>query len=290
MVAAPHDQPTDLDAALAALRPELHRYLARMMGSVFDGEDVVQDTFLAATRALTSGNEVRNLRAWLFRIAHNTALNALRARKSERAMKQDLVHAADRAPDLPSAGGTSDALVPFMALTPKQRSAVILRDVLGHDTGEVADLTGMTPDAAKSALKRGRRALREAPAAAPVPLVGAAKARLARYANHFNAHDFDRIRAMLAAEVRLELVSVETRQGAAAVGKYFANYDALDDLLMTPGQVEDKSAILVFDRHSPGDGPAYFVRLDFEGEELMRIQDFRYARYALADAVWHRLA
>src|ERR1700751_5119080 len=60
------------------IRPELHRYCSRMTGSVFDAEDVVQDTLAKAYYALGQMREPPNLKPWLFRIAHNTAMDFLR--------------------------------------------------------------------------------------------------------------------------------------------------------------------------------------------------------------------
>ena len=84
MSEAPSSQPTERQAQLLALagelRPELHRYCSRLMGSVIDGEDVVQDTFARALVAIDDLQEVQPMRAWLFRIAHNRALDLLRSR------------------------------------------------------------------------------------------------------------------------------------------------------------------------------------------------------------------
>src|SRR5215468_10641521 len=63
---------------VAEVRPELHRYCARMTGSVFDGEDVVQETLAKAYYALAEMDSPPPLRPWLFRIAHNTAMDFLR--------------------------------------------------------------------------------------------------------------------------------------------------------------------------------------------------------------------
>src|SRR5205814_6861909 len=84
----PSSSPSARQAQLLVLagemRPELHRYCARLMGSVIDGEDVVQDTFVRASVALQEleeqGLETPQLRPWLFRIAHNRALDLLRGR------------------------------------------------------------------------------------------------------------------------------------------------------------------------------------------------------------------
>ena len=67
---------------VAELRPELHRYAARLTGSIIDGEDVVQDTLAKAYYALSMETELPPLRPFLFRIAHNTALDMLRRRLS----------------------------------------------------------------------------------------------------------------------------------------------------------------------------------------------------------------
>ena len=72
--------PAQFLALVEKLRPELHRYCARLMGSVIDGEDVVQDTFVRAFVALDELDESTPMRAWLFRIAHNRALDVLRSR------------------------------------------------------------------------------------------------------------------------------------------------------------------------------------------------------------------
>jgi DNA-directed RNA polymerase specialized sigma24 family protein len=65
--------PDTIDRQIAELRPKLHRYCARMAGSVIDGEDIVQDVLLKALEALGRGQAVAHLEGWLFRIAHNAA-------------------------------------------------------------------------------------------------------------------------------------------------------------------------------------------------------------------------
>jgi RNA polymerase sigma factor (sigma-70 family) len=71
----------ELLALAGELRPDLHRYCARLMGSVIDGEDIVQDTLIRAFVALQDMKEAPPLRPWLFRIAHNRALDLLRSRE-----------------------------------------------------------------------------------------------------------------------------------------------------------------------------------------------------------------
>lgn len=281
-----------LQAALPGLRPELHRYCARMTGSVIDGEDVLQEALLNAARALRGGAVVNDLRAWLFRIAHNTAMSHFRSRKNDMVLKQEIGRDLPAYDAMPSRSVTADTLRPFLGLTPKQRSTVILRDVLGYSAAEVADLTESSVQSVKSALHRGRVLLRKRGRdqdGEVASLSNGEREQLDVYARCFNAHDFDRLRDMLSSEVHLELVSRENREGKAGVSDYYGNYQKQDDWVMAPGQVEGRPAILAFDRADPAGAPTYFVLLDFKDGELQSIRDFRYARYAIADAQWERL-
>jgi RNA polymerase sigma-70 factor, ECF subfamily len=91
------DSPLDreaFDRLLGELRPKLHRYCARMTGSVIDGEDVVQEALLKAIEALPETGSIAHPEAWLFRIAHNAALDYLRRRA-----RQDAAH-ANEDPDM----------------------------------------------------------------------------------------------------------------------------------------------------------------------------------------------
>src|SRR5215203_335643 len=76
----------ELDGLLIAMRPKLHRYCARMVGSVIDGEDVLQDALIKAVEAFASAGAIGNPEGWLFRIAHNTALDFLRRRGRREAL------------------------------------------------------------------------------------------------------------------------------------------------------------------------------------------------------------
>jgi len=77
----------EIDRLLAAMRPKLHRYCARMVGSVIDGEDVLQDALIKAVESSPSAGPIGNPEGWLFRIAHNTALDFLRRRNRQQALR-----------------------------------------------------------------------------------------------------------------------------------------------------------------------------------------------------------
>jgi len=76
-------EPATLDRLMVELRPRLHRYCARMVGSALDGEDVLQDALAKAAEAYPGAGGIERPESWLFRIAHNTALDALRRRKRQ---------------------------------------------------------------------------------------------------------------------------------------------------------------------------------------------------------------
>src|SRR6266849_5758194 len=79
-----------LGRLMAELRPRLHRYCARMVGSAIDGEDVVQEALAKAAEAFPAAGAIERPESWLFRIAHNAALDALRRRKRQAAVRSDI--------------------------------------------------------------------------------------------------------------------------------------------------------------------------------------------------------
>jgi len=271
---------------VAELRPELHRYCSRLTGSVIEGEDVVQDTLAKAFYSLGSVRELPPLRPLLFRIAHNTAMDALRRYEHRRVepfgeLPDSAVAASDADPELVGA-----ALAEFLRLPVAQRSAVILKDVLGCTLEEIAEATGASVQSVKAALFRGRTALRAQPATPdlgePLRASPGERASLHRYAELFNRRDWDGLRAVLAEDCRLDLVSRHARRGKG-VGEYFTRYAELRDLKLIPGTLEGRPVLGMFTpRHAPH--PTNFVFLAWRGEELFLIRDFRYVPY-VADEV-----
>src|SRR5271169_1101637 len=152
-----------LDRLLVEMRPKLHRYCARMVGSVIDGEDVLQDALIKAVESFPSDSPIGNPEGWLFRIAHNTALDFLRRRNRQQALQsgQEVDMIADPVDIVLSRQIANASLGTFMRLPVAQRSSVILMDVLGCSLREVCEVMDFSLPAVKAALHRGRAQLRE---------------------------------------------------------------------------------------------------------------------------------
>jgi RNA polymerase sigma-70 factor, ECF subfamily len=278
------------DRLLRELRPKLHRYCARMTGSVVDGEDVVQEALVKAIEALPDTGSLASPESWLFRIAHNAALDFLRRRARQNAIRsdEDPDMVIDPAAPVDDRQIAAASLRTFMRLPVAQRSSVILMDMLGYSLEEIGAVMESTIPAVKAALHRGRARLREIakePDDTPVPaLAEGERSRLAAYVDRFNARDFDAVRNMLADDVRLDLVAKLRMSGRTEVGNYFGNYSRIADWHLVPGLVDGRPAALVRDPGDSSGRPAYFVLLEWGGDGLVNIRDFRFARYAIEGA------
>jgi RNA polymerase sigma factor (sigma-70 family) len=274
-----------LFASLADLRPELHRYCARLTGSVFDGEDLVQDALLEALTSAPTAEPSR-VRAWAFRLAHNRAID--RWRSYDRRMREAFEDARDVADPLPSADdvlakeeAARAAVARFVELPPLQRSCVILKDVLDHSLDDIATLLAISVSAVQAALFRARRALRDQPrrddAVAPSP-----SPTFARYAALFSAHDWDGVRALLADDVRVDVVGRFTKRGRAEVGGYFGNYASLPSWCGAAAMLEGREVIAVFRHGAPQ--PASVIAIDLAGDRVVGIRDYFHVPYLLEEA------
>jgi RNA polymerase sigma factor (sigma-70 family) len=272
------------------IRPELHRYCARMTGSIFDGEDVAQETLAKAYFALGQMVQPPNLRPWLFRIAHNTAVDFIK--RYEREHVEPVADVPDRAE--PEESGVNPALVEaaltvFAELPPAQRSAAIFKDVLGQSLEETAHAMGTTVGAVKAALSRARANIARTPRARFVepaqPVAGETLMTLRRYADLFNAHNWDELRALLAAESRLEVVSRVQHPRAVDAGYYdrYAAYTKTEELRAEAGFVDGVPVIAIFSPPSSSE-PAYFVVLEVSAGRISLIRDYRYIPYITIDA------
>ena len=215
-------------ATVEQLRPSLHRYCARMTGSVADGEDVVQDALFHAYRRLDTFDDARPLKPWLFRIAHNRCIDLLRSRGAREdaeagAELTDVVWPID--PPGPALGRAIEHLV--IALPPMERACVLLKDVLDHSLEEIAELVGSTVGGVKAALHRGRAKLTESngamshtSAAKTSPQVNAV---LVQYVDRFNRRDWDGLREMVSADTRIRVA--DRFAGRLVDSPYFSRYE-----------------------------------------------------------------
>jgi RNA polymerase sigma factor (sigma-70 family) len=284
----------DFLTLVASLRPDLHRYCARMVGSVIDGEDVVQDTLARGYYELSALKEPPALRAWLFRIAHNRALDYLRRydRRMSEPLDVDTDEFIDRASDpqmlLPREQAVTLAVARFAELAPAQRSCVILKDVLDYSLEEISDSLQISVSAVKAALHRGRARLQvmsaqgSADAADVMPPEVSPAVR--RYAALFNARDWDAVRAMLIDDVRLEVMDATSRRGRKEVGVYFHNYDHRTNWYMVPARLDGREGLAVL-ASAQGVRAINFVELTVHQDRIARIRDFHHVPYLTADAV-----
>jgi RNA polymerase sigma-70 factor (TIGR02960 family) len=242
-------------------RSELQVHCYRILGSLQDAEDLLQETLLAAWRGLGRFQGRASLRAWLYRIATNRCLNALRdrgrrpqelppmaqppepTRLSEPIWLEPypdvlLEGVVDTAPGPEARYETREAIgLAFMTalqhLPPRQRAALVLRDVLGFRTTEVAGMLGSTEASAKGALQRARATLEaRIPAGgrelAPLPHSRRERAVVGRFADAVEGGDTDAIVALLAEDAWLTMPPEPYEyQGHAAIAAFLDDRPAL---------------------------------------------------------------
>lgn len=276
----------ELEELIQRIRPELHRYASRMVGSVIDGEDVVQEASIKAYGAVASLEHEINLRGWLFRITHNKAIDYLR-RNSDTALELLDEYPIAPQPDQPLEEKeiATFALSLFVKLAPRQRSCVIFKDVMGYSLAEISEMLDATVPEIKAALHRGRTRLRELAVkddSKPSKRNVHEQELLQQYVDRFNARDFETLRTMLTDEVRLELYNRAKLRGADEIAKnYFGGYARAHDWRFAVGEIEGRAAILGYDLEENVTRAAYVILLTWEGERISLIRDFRYARYAM---------
>jgi RNA polymerase sigma-70 factor, ECF subfamily len=224
----------------------LHRHCYRMLGSVHDADDAVQDTLLRAWRALPRFEGRSSLRSWLYRIATNTSLNMI-DRNPKRVLRIEGRPAGDpqRAPDPPLAESVWLEPIPeefedagvsaspearfeqreslelaFVAalqhLPPRQRAALILRDVVGFSGAEVAEMLDTIPSSVYSLVQRAHRAVDErVPKASQQEALRALGNRrlqqlAARYVEAWETADVGALAALLTEDAALSMPPLPT--------------------------------------------------------------------------------
>jgi RNA polymerase sigma-70 factor, ECF subfamily len=262
----------------APYRQQLHRHCYRMLGSLHDADDAMQETMLRAWRAIERFEPRPSLVAWLYRIATNVCLRMLeqRSRRAAHEIGRELQPYPDRLlEDLPAADPDPAAQaeereaigLAFVAalqfLSPKQRAVLVLRDVLGWSAREVADVLGDSPAAVNSALQRARERLRREQVAGalakvhapPEPSVEAELMR--RFQEAWSAVDIEAMMRLLAPDALLTMPPEGARfAGAAAIGAFFGSVPLdgrLDRITLVAARANGQPALAAY-AEDPADG------------------------------------
>jgi RNA polymerase sigma-70 factor (ECF subfamily) len=268
---------------IAHLRPSLHRYCSRMTGSVLDGEDVVQDALFQAYRKLDTFDDNRPLTPWLFRIAHNRCIDFLRSREVRQeaeaaVMEPDSVIPAD--PSGPLIGRAIEHLV--LALPPKERACVLLKDVFDYSLEEIAELVESTVGGVKAALNRGRSKLASLPQPSMPPrAVNSEMSRLLHlYVERFNQRDWDGLRELITSDARVRVA--DRFSGPLIDAPYFRRYGRLTTpWRMAVGEVDGQPVVIALHQHNGGWIPHAIIRVDAAGQLITRVVDYSHCPWVL---------
>ena len=269
----------------APYRRELHVHCYRILGSVQDAEDALQETLLAAWRGLGGYEQRASLRTWLYRIATNRCLNSLRATGRRAPMqppfgelplpppsRQTEVVWLEPYPDLlldelPDAAPGPDCvyeanesislafITVLQTLPPRQRAVLILRDVLGFRAAEVAEMLEQTEDSVASALKRARATLSRAPdlreTPPPAPESPQERELVRRLTDAYESGDVDALLELLTEDVWLRMPPVPLEyQGRDAAIQFLrvVVFDAGHELRMLPSRANRQPALGMYIR------------------------------------------
>ena len=278
-------------------RPELLVHCYRMLGSVHDAEDQVQETLLRAWRSYGQLREAASLRSWLYRIATNACLRAIETRR-RRPLPSGLGRPSEdpegplvaAMPDVPWLQPIPDALMrpesadpasvatsrtnirlaliaALQYLPPRQRAVLIMRDVLGWRAAEVAKLLGTTTAGVNSTLQRARARLRQvAPSEDEVrePADPGDRALLNRYAAAFENADVTALAEPLRDDAVFEMPPLPARfSGREHIGLFLESHVLLQpgDLTMIPTAANGQPALAAYRRGQDGVRRAYAVQV-----------------------------
>jgi RNA polymerase sigma-70 factor (ECF subfamily) len=299
------------DGELAPYRQELLAHCYRMLGSIHDAEDAVQETFLRAWRFQDGFEGRSSMRAWLYRIATNVCLTAVESR-GRRPLPSDLAVASDdvfgtfpERLDIPwlqpvpdsAVGlvGTADPAavvvsresirLAFVAalqqLPPRQRAVLLLRDVLAWKSHEVASMIDTTTDAVNGMLKRARAKLAEATLerdGVGQPADPEERAVVDRYVAAFERADVTALMALIRDDAVFEMPPLPVWfAGAATIGKFFSArvFSPGNAWRMVPTRANGQPATAAYLREDDGPFRAFAISvLTVEQGSLARVVAF----------------
>lgn len=292
-------------------RRELQVHCYRILGSVQDAEDLLQETLLAAWRGLATFEGRASVRSWLYRIATNRCLNALRdSERRPKEVRRDLPpptrvteplwlepYPDTMLEDMPDTAPGPEAryeiresialafVTGLQYLAPRQRAVLVLRDVLGFQAGEVADMLETTEASVNSALQRARatvdsRAPRAGRERAPLPRSPEERDLLARFTDKFEDGDIDGIVRLLTQDALLTMPPEPLEyQGHAAIHDFLADRFATHSgrrIRLVPTRANGQPAFghYIEDAHAPIARSFGVIVLTLEGDRISGLTRF----------------
>ncbi|MFO0595681.1 MAG: sigma-70 family RNA polymerase sigma factor [Myxococcaceae bacterium] len=297
------------ETLVAPYRRELRAHCYRMSGSTHDAEDLLQDSLVKAWKGLSGFEGRSSLRGWLYRVATSACLNALEQRKNR--VLPDVLHGASTPgtamqpqPEVPWLEPIPDEwiepeehspearysrrqsvslafLTALQTLPPRQRAVLLLRDVLGWQASECAELLDLSVAAVNSALQRARSTLEESKAVRPsVPEDEETRSLLKRYIDAWEQSDVGLLVALLKEDAVLTMPPMPVWfHGAAHIG------EAIAGMVLVPGskgtfrceaaRANGQPAFTMFQKNAAGAWDAVGVHvLTVEGGRVARLDAF----------------
>lgn len=263
---------------LEPFRPALFGYCRRLTGSLWDAEDLVQETLLKGFGMTARGDfhgpdsPIRNLNAYLFRTATNLWLDEQRRR--QRLVPQ--AEPADSGGTDPDTASVSDAIASSRALnSPAEFASLVLKDVYDFPIDDIADFVGTTPGTVKSALHRARRKARSMDAD-QATVSEADRALAAAFAEAITSQDADRVMGLMAQTLQIVVCNVGGGRGRSEIW----TAPSIAGVRAEPAEL-DGACVVVMLR----DGRLYDVlRLAGDDAQVTRITDYCYAPEVLHEA------
>jgi RNA polymerase sigma-70 factor (TIGR02960 family) len=295
---------SDFETLTDPFRRELLAHCYRMLGSIQDAEDLVQETYLRAWRSFDQFEGRSSLRVWLYKIATMACLNALETSFLGPASHDPRLGLSADKPDVAWLQPAPDALIAPMSSDPsfmvdsrasvrlafiaalqnlsaRQRAVLILRDVLSMRASEVAEILDTSAIAVNSALRRARVQLRlndSTESELLEPIESQLRELLDRYVDAFERADFGALVQLLRADVELEMPPTPTWfTGREAVMGFFTS-----NVLNHPGtwrvfptRANGQPAVVAYGKQSDDQYHAHGIHvLTFMGDRISRITAF----------------
>ena len=276
------------DQAFALLiephRRALHLHCYRMLGSLHDADDALQETMLRAWQGSDRYEPRARLAAWLHTIATNVCLTALARRRSHPVqLSEDLDYLQpypDRLLDDLVARATIELafITAIQLLPPKQRAVLILRDVLGWSAKEVAEALDDSVAAVTSALQRARKRVGGG-CIGSAPAGGQERALVKRFMAAWDAVDIDGLVALLTEDAVMTMPPERMRiAGAQAIGNFFATVPQegrLDEIRLLPTATNRQPALAAYARGDDGEYRPYgLMVMQTAGDQISGIVGF----------------